>query len=102
MTDLSRVFDHIDANFESYLQEIRRFLAQPGYSHTGEGMEQSAAMALEYIRSLGSEHCRLLTTDGYPVATGLLRSHDPQAKTLIVYSFYDEVPVTPADWTFPA
>lgn len=101
MTDLSPVFRHIDAHFEDYLQEVRRFLGQPGYSHTGEGMEQSAAIALDYLRSLGSEDCRLISTDGYPVATGFLRSRNRRAKTLIVYSFYDEVPVTPADWTFP-
>lgn len=102
MVDLSRVFAHIDTHFDDYVREIRRFLAQPGYSHTGEGMEQSAAMALDYIRGLGSVNCRLVETDGYPVATGMLRSRNSGAKTLIVYSFYDEVPVKAADWTFPA
>jgi acetylornithine deacetylase/succinyl-diaminopimelate desuccinylase-like protein len=101
MADLGSVFAHIDAHFEEYLEEIRRFLRQPGYSHTGEGMPESAAMALDYIRGLGSDGCRFIRTDGYPVATGILRSRRPNAKTLIVYSFYDEVPVIPADWTFP-
>jgi acetylornithine deacetylase/succinyl-diaminopimelate desuccinylase-like protein len=35
------------------------------------------------------------------VILGKTRSNQPDAKTLLLYCFYDEVPVVPADWAVP-
>ncbi|MCC7105728.1 MAG: M20/M25/M40 family metallo-hydrolase [Chloroflexi bacterium] len=95
------IYDVIDRDFDASVAEIQRFLRQPGFSHTGEGIRETATMALEYTRMLGTENAELVETGGNPVVHGVLRSKRPDAKTLIIYSLYDEVPVIPADWTFP-
>jgi acetylornithine deacetylase/succinyl-diaminopimelate desuccinylase-like protein len=95
------VFQWIDKHFDECVAEIQRFLRQPGFSHTGEGIRETAEMARRYLEMLGTEDATLVETDGNPVVFGLLRSRRPQAKTLIIYSLYDEVPVVPADWTVP-
>src|SRR5690349_20423535 len=95
------VFEHIDHQFDRYLAELCDFLHQPGISATGEGMPESARAALDFVRLTGTPDAELVPTDGYPVVTGHLRSKRPNAKTLIIYSLYDEVPVEPADWLYP-
>ena len=95
------VHDLIDRNFDAYLEEIRAFLRQPGFSHTGEGIRESATMAMETVRALGTDNAQLVETDGNPVVFGHLRSKRPDAKTIIFYSLYDVVPVTPEDWVVP-
>ena len=95
------VFEHIDAHFDDYIAELRDFLRQPGISATGQGMAESARAALDFLALAGTGDAELVPTDGYPVATGHLRSRNPDARTLIIYSLYDEVPVNPADWLYP-
>jgi acetylornithine deacetylase/succinyl-diaminopimelate desuccinylase-like protein len=101
MNPYSSVHEYIEEGFPAALEEIRRFLRQPGFSHTGEGVRESAQMALEYVRELGTDDAELVETDGNPVVFGHLRSERPDAKTLVMYSLYDVVPITPADWVVP-
>src|SRR5918911_4570245 len=97
MTDFNDVFERIDHKFDDVIAEIRRYLGQMGSSHTGEGIRESAEMALQYIASTGADP-RLVETDGNPVAFGRLDSPRPGAPTLIIYSLYDVVPFDPKDW----
>ncbi len=95
------VFDVLDRRFDETVAEIQRFIRQPGFSHTGEGIRETAQMALEYIRTLDPVEAEIVETDGNPVVFGRVLSKDPNAKTLIAYSLYDVVPVKPDEWTFP-
>lgn len=92
------MYDLIDQNFDAYLEEIRAFLHQPGFSHTGEGIRESATMAMEIVRDLGTDDACRVETDGNSVVFGHLRSKRPDAETIILCSLYDVVPVTPGDW----
>jgi acetylornithine deacetylase/succinyl-diaminopimelate desuccinylase-like protein len=101
---LSKVEDAyrvIDRDFGTYLEEFRRYLRQPGVSSTGEGIRESAELTLEYVRSLRNTTARLVETGGNPVVLGKASTQDPQTKTLLLYCFYDVVPVVPEEWVSP-
>ncbi|NIP34905.1 MAG: hypothetical protein GWN18_08200, partial [Thermoplasmata archaeon] len=89
MEDTSRVHGYIDAHFNESIEEVRRFLRQPGFSHTGEGIRETARMCLGYLRGLGAAEAEMVETDGHPVVYGKVLSKNPRAKTLIAYSLYD-------------
>ena len=101
MSDTLKIHDSLDAHFQKNLEEMQRFLAQPGFSHTGEGVRETAEMALGYVKSLNPAEAELVETDGNPVVYGKVLSKKPNAKTLIAYSLYDIVPVVEEEWTFP-
>ena len=95
--DLQPIFDHIDANFDATLEEIRAYLRQTGVSTSGEGMAEVADYTADLVRGIGGT-AELVPTDGYPVVYGHMRSSNPDAKTLIASSLYDVVPVNPEEW----
>jgi acetylornithine deacetylase/succinyl-diaminopimelate desuccinylase-like protein len=95
--DLNAIHDHIDANFDAYLEQIRSYLRQTGVSTSGEGMEEAADYTAGLIRSVGGT-AELVPTGGYPVVYGRMDSSRPGAKTLIASSLYDVVPANAEDW----
>jgi acetylornithine deacetylase/succinyl-diaminopimelate desuccinylase-like protein len=95
--DLDAVFEHIDANFDTYLEEIRAYLRQTGVSTSGEGMEEAADYTLGLIERIGGTG-ELVETTGNPVVYGRLDSKADGAKTLIASSLYDVVPVDSGTW----
>jgi acetylornithine deacetylase/succinyl-diaminopimelate desuccinylase-like protein len=98
---LERIHQYIDDHFDETVKEIQRFISQPGFSHTGEGIRETAEMCREYVAALGATDAQLVETDGNPVVFGTVRSSNPEAKTLVGYSLYDVVPVKEEEWTFP-
>ena len=94
---LEAIFDHIDAQFESYLEEIRAYLMQKGVSVTGEGMREAAVYTAGLIERIGGS-AELVETTGNPVVFGQLNSSKPEPKTLIASSLYDVVPADPEAW----
>ena len=50
MSKVEDVYRVIDRDFAAYVEEFRRYLRQPGVSPTGEGIRDSAALTLEYVR----------------------------------------------------
>lgn len=93
------VHQYIDTHQAAHVEEVRRFLRIPGFSATGEGMRESAQACLEHLKGIGAEDVTLVDTGGFPVVTGVSRSKRPDAKWMLIYSLYDQVPVDPADWT---
>jgi acetylornithine deacetylase/succinyl-diaminopimelate desuccinylase-like protein len=92
------VHDYIDRHTDEYIEEVRRFLRIPGFSDTGVGIRESAEACLGYIKMLGSTDAKLVDVGGHPVVFGKLRSKRPDAKTMLLYSLYDQVPVDPSEW----
>ena len=99
--NLKGVYEYIDENFERYIEEIRDYLRTTGVSYTGEGIEETAEATAQHIRAIGGEAKLVPIKGGYPVVYGKLRSANPKAKTILYYSHYDVVQVTPEEWTFP-
>lgn len=95
---ISAIHAHIDANFDRYIGEIRRYLSLPGISQTGEGIAESAELTREFILDLKDSAARIVQTDGNPVVLGRTGAAARDAKTLLLYCFYDVVPVNRDDW----
>jgi acetylornithine deacetylase/succinyl-diaminopimelate desuccinylase-like protein len=87
------VNQYLDDHFEEVISEIRRYLRQPGFSHSGEGIRESAEMTKQLLEDAGSDSVELVETGGHPVVFGHLRSRRPGARNLIIYSHYDMVPL---------
>lgn len=95
--DKQAVYDHIDANFDKYLEQIRDYLRQTGVSITGEGILETANYTADLITHVGGTP-ELVQTKGNPVVYGRMNSGRPNAKTLIASSLYDVVPADPVQW----
>ena len=74
LTGLGSIFDHIDQNFEGYLERIQTYLRQPGISTTGEGIRESAELSKALMEEVGAVETELVETDGNPVVYGYLSS----------------------------
>lgn len=87
------LWQYLDDHFDQTIGEIRRYLGQPGFSHSGEGIRESAELTKWYLEDAGSEGVELVETGGHPVVFGRLNSGRPAARNLIIYSHYDMVPL---------
>jgi acetylornithine deacetylase/succinyl-diaminopimelate desuccinylase-like protein len=98
--DLNRVFAHIDAHRQEYINRLLEYLRHPAISAEGSGIDESA-------RIIGAEMERLkldvqiLPTAGWPMVVGQ-RSDNPDAPTVILYGHYDVQPPDPLEkWETP-
>lgn len=95
---LAKLYEHIDRNFDGYLEEIKRLVRQPSVAAQNWGVQEAATMVRDMIRDLGSKDVRLVEYEsGSPVVYGRLDSEDPDAGTLIVYCLYDVQPPEPLE-----
>jgi len=94
-----RVYDHIDANIDSHIASIQRWLRQPSISAQNVGITEMAKLVLQDLEDMGFTEAELVPTDGHP---GVWGYYDAGAeKTLIVYLMYDVQPVNPEEWESP-
>lgn len=101
MSEHEAVFAHIDRYFDDYVGQIQRFHRIPGISHSGEGIRESAELTRECMLATGTADAEIVETGGHPVVFGHLWSKRPGAKTVVLYSHYDMVPVVEKDWVTP-
>ncbi len=102
LNDYKKIHNYIDTNFNTHIEDIQRFLRQPGISLTGEGMKESNDMLLKYITNLGAINTALVDfEEGWPFIYGELNSKQPNAKTLLIYGQWDVLAVDPDKWLFP-
>lgn len=97
--DHSAIYAHIDANLDSHVAELQRWLRQPSISAESNGIQEMAALVKADLDALGFQETAIVRTDGHP---GVWGYYDAGAeKTLLVYMMYDVQPVNPADWKSP-
>ena len=48
---LAEVFDYIDTNIDSHVENLQRWIQQPSVSNTGEGIQESAYMVEGFLIS---------------------------------------------------
>lgn len=95
---LAKLYEHVDANFDDYLEDIRTLVRQPSVAAQNWGIQEAATMVKDMIAGLGSTDVRLVEYEtGAPVVYGNLNSEDPDAGTLIVYCLYDVQPPEPLE-----
>jgi acetylornithine deacetylase/succinyl-diaminopimelate desuccinylase-like protein len=93
------VYRHIDANLDSHVKNLQRWVRQRSISAQNDGIRNMAEMLRTDLLSLGFKEAELVPTTGHP---GVFGFYDAGAKkTLVVYMMYDVQPVEPADWRVP-
>ncbi|RZQ60948.1 M20/M25/M40 family metallo-hydrolase [Amycolatopsis suaedae] len=98
---LSELFDHIDGRRDEYIDRLRRWVAVPSISSTGEGMDRAPAAAAGLLGELGFAARPLDAGAGWPAVFGD-RPADRPGPTVLLYGHYDvQPPGDPAEWTSP-
>jgi acetylornithine deacetylase/succinyl-diaminopimelate desuccinylase-like protein len=101
-TQEETLYQRIDLAFDATVSAIRAYLGQPGFSHSGEGIRESAEMTRDLLAAAGVEDLELVETGGHPFVFGYSRSRRPDARTMIIYSHYDMVPLMDlSQWVAP-
>lgn len=100
MSNLERVFNHIDAQRDSYLNRLMDYLRHPSISAHDIGIREVAALLVDKLNALGM-CAQAIPTDGHPMVLGR-RSDVPGAPTVLLYGHYDVQPPDPLEaWDSP-
>ena len=98
---LREVFDYIDKNQETYLEELGELIAQPSISTTGEGFEEFCDLLMSKLRKYGLNNIQKFSSEGPPYIYADI-IEDQSYPTILVYGHYDVQPVDPVDaWDTP-
>lgn len=98
MTALPASHVEVERRLDESLDELRRLVAQPSVSSTGEGVAACAELCRELLERHGFA-ARVHPTQGSPVVVGELGSGP---RTLLLYCHYDtEAPGELDRWTSP-
>lgn len=95
MTDLRRVYAHIEAHRAEHLERVRAFLRQPSISADGTGIAEMVWLLVARLREIGMK-VEIIETPGHPVVYGELAGRGPG--TLLLYGMYDVQPVAGEEW----
>lgn len=96
---MSTVTDYIDANRETFREELFEFLRIPSISTSSEhknDIRDAARFLLDKLESLNLDRTELFETDGNPIVYGELTT-DPAHPTVLVYGHYDVQPPDPLE-----
>ena len=96
MSDLTKVFDYIEAHKQDYLDELFTLLRCKSISTTNEGVSECAELLADIMRNAGIEHVQVFPTARHPVVYGDL-IFDPSYPTQLVYGHYDVQPADPIE-----
>lgn len=89
---------YLDSHREQFLDELKRYCAQPSVAAQNLGMAEMAALARERLEARGFA-VRLIPTAGHPVVYGELGDGP---RTLLIYDHYDVQPAEPLElWETP-
>ncbi len=98
------VIDFIHSHRDSYVTELRDFLAIPSISALPDraaDVVRCAEWAADEMRRIGLESVEVIATPGHPVVYGEW-CHAAGAPTILFYGHYDVQPVDPVDlWESP-
>jgi acetylornithine deacetylase/succinyl-diaminopimelate desuccinylase-like protein len=101
---LREVDEHIDDNFETYVEDLRRLIAQPSVSATGEGVRECAELLVELLDEYGFDESHIVESPGMPcVISRAYVNHDPDNEypTMLIYGHFDTQPVDEDAWDNP-
>ncbi|MGX1350460.1 acetylornithine deacetylase/succinyl-diaminopimelate desuccinylase-like protein [Bradyrhizobium elkanii] len=98
--ELSKVFEHIDANKDRFVSRLLDYLRHPSISAHNIGIGEVAELLLGMLSRLGFE-ARTFPTSGHPIVMGRW-AHAPGAPTVLLYGHYDVQPPDPLEaWISP-
>ena len=97
---LDRVFAHIAANRESFIERVMDYVRHPSISAQNIGIAEVAALLVRMLRDLGLE-AEAVPTVNHPMVLARWEKK-PGAPTVLLYGHYDVQPPDPLDaWVSP-
>lgn len=99
MTDIQAALQHVRANREAYLGQLKDLLAIPSISTLPErepDMRRAAEWVADELRRIGMTRVEIMPTGGHPVVYAEWLGA-PGRPTLLVYGHYDVQPAGPED-----
>jgi acetylornithine deacetylase/succinyl-diaminopimelate desuccinylase-like protein len=97
--DHDEIYARIDADLESHIGNLQRWVRQRSISAQNEGITEMAEMFRADLEAMGFAEAEVVPTDGHP---GVWGYYDAGAeKTLLLYMMYDVQPTNPQDWRTP-
>jgi len=105
MNPMEKIVDHINANFDGFVEELKEFLSIPSISTNPENKADVRKCA-EYVSSklseVGLENVKMYDTKLHPIVYGEWLNAGPDKPTILIYGHYDVQPVDPIElWTDP-
>ncbi len=102
---MEKIVDHINANFDGFVEELKEFLSIPSISTNPENKADVRKCA-EYVSSklseVGLENVKMYDTKLHPIVYGEWLNAGPDKPTILIYGHYDVQPVDPIElWTDP-
>ena len=98
MTELKEVYDFVDKNSESLLNEFKDFVRKPGISTENTGIDETVSWLTDKVKENGVEDVEVFKTPRHPIILG--RAGKGAKRTLLVYGHYDvQPPGDVHDWT---
>ncbi len=101
---MEKVIQHIDDNFNNYLEEFKEYISIPSISTFEENkkdMISCAKYVADKLKSAGMENTKIIKTDGHPLVYGEWLGA-PGKPTVLIYGHYDVQPVDPIEeWKTP-
>ena len=97
---LQQVFDHIEANRDSFIERVMDYVRHPSISAHNIGIREVAALLVETLNGLGME-AEAVPTANHPMVLGR-RDVSPDKPTIMLYGHYDVQPPDPLElWVSP-
>ena len=97
---LARVFDHIEANRESFVARLMDYVRHPSISAQNIGITEVSQILVKMLEGLGME-VEAVATKNHPMVLGR-RGDDPTKPTVLLYGHYDVQPPEPYEaWLSP-
>jgi acetylornithine deacetylase/succinyl-diaminopimelate desuccinylase-like protein len=97
--NLEKVYKHIDAKADDFVEDLVKLVKQPSVSAKGEGVEACAKLVDEMMQEIGLSTKIFRGEKGNTVVYGEKRSKKSR-KTLLFYDHYDVQPPEPLEkWT---
>lgn len=99
-TELSKVFEYIEANKDRSISRLLDYLRHPSISAQNIGIGEVAEILVTMLSGLGLE-ARAIPTAGHPMVLGRW-NNAPGAPTILLYGHYDVQPPEPLEaWISP-
>lgn len=101
---MQEIIQHIDSNYENYIEELKAFLRIPSISTLPENKEdinKAAEFVENKLKDAGMSRTEIFKTEGHPIVYGEWLGA-PGKPTVLIYGHYDVQPVDPIElWDNP-
>lgn len=100
----SEVEKYISDHEEEFVEDLKRLIAQPSVSASGEGIEECTQLLEELCDRYGFNETHILESEGHPyvVSRAFVDDNpDNSFPTILIYGHYDTQPVNRDEWENP-